>query len=222
MNRLKELRVLNGLYQKDVAEYLNVDRTTYVKYETGDSEPNIETLLKLSKFFNVSVDYIINGENEPKEITIARKRCNELYNEQNPSISNIEHKLNINYATFKSWLKGYGDYFNYKIALLADYFDCSVDFLLGRTNIPNLKFVTEKFNELNTEGQQKVIEYISDLLTNPRYKINKTIEFKPQEHEYVNSSRAVAFGGKTEESKLTAAQEKEAQEILDRLRKRKK
>ncbi len=60
--RLKELRLNKGLLQKDVAEYLGVDRTTYVKYENGISEPNKETLLKLSSFFDVSTDYLLGNE----------------------------------------------------------------------------------------------------------------------------------------------------------------
>lgn len=51
MNRLKELRNIKGVYQKDVAKFLGVDRTTYVKYERGDSEPSVDTLKKLSNYF---------------------------------------------------------------------------------------------------------------------------------------------------------------------------
>ena len=62
MNKLLELRKKRGVFQKDIAAYLQVDRTTYVKYERGDSEPNIETLRKLANYFNVSLDYLLNGE----------------------------------------------------------------------------------------------------------------------------------------------------------------
>lgn len=64
MERLKILRKEKGLYQKDVANFLGVDRTTYVKYETGASEPDTETLSKLADFFNVSLDYIIGRNDE--------------------------------------------------------------------------------------------------------------------------------------------------------------
>ena len=64
MERLKLLRKEKGLYQKDVANYLGVDRTTYVKYETGASEPDTETLARLADYFNVSLDYIIGRETD--------------------------------------------------------------------------------------------------------------------------------------------------------------
>ena len=59
MNTLKELRVSKGLYQKDVAKVLGVDRTTYVKYENGNSEPNLDMLVAIADFFDVSTDYLL-------------------------------------------------------------------------------------------------------------------------------------------------------------------
>lgn len=62
MEQLKILRKQKGLYQKDVANFLGVDRTTYVKYENGVNEPDYNTLVKLAEFFNVSVDYLLGRE----------------------------------------------------------------------------------------------------------------------------------------------------------------
>ena len=59
MERLRKLRVNKALYQKDIAKYLGVDRTTYVKYETGVSEPDYATLMKLAEYFKVSTDYLL-------------------------------------------------------------------------------------------------------------------------------------------------------------------
>ena len=62
MEQLKILRKQKGLYQKDVATFLGVDRTTYVKYENGVCEPDNDTLVKLAELFNVSVDYLLGRE----------------------------------------------------------------------------------------------------------------------------------------------------------------
>lgn len=62
MNNLKKLREKKGVYQKDVAAYLGVERTTYVKYENGDSEPSFEMLGKLADYFDVSIDYLLGRE----------------------------------------------------------------------------------------------------------------------------------------------------------------
>ncbi len=62
MERLKQLRLDRSLYQKDIAAYLGVDRTTYVKYENGSSEPSNEILSKIADYFDVTVDYLLGRE----------------------------------------------------------------------------------------------------------------------------------------------------------------
>ena len=61
------LRAERGLLQKDVSALLGVDRTTYVKYETGDSKPT-RKLNELAKLFNVSVDYLLTGTHKVDEV----------------------------------------------------------------------------------------------------------------------------------------------------------
>lgn len=71
MERLKTLRLEKGLYQKDVASFLGVDRTTYVKYELGKSTPNHDIIAMLADFYGVSVDYIIGRTNLRSEPTTS-------------------------------------------------------------------------------------------------------------------------------------------------------
>lgn len=61
---LKELRLSKKLNQSDLAKLLNIDRTTYGKYETGDSSPDYDKLLKLADFFGVSTDYLLGHNND--------------------------------------------------------------------------------------------------------------------------------------------------------------
>ena len=61
-DRLRKLRQSRGISQQQVAEYLGVNRTTYVKYETGKSEPNVGTLKKLAQYFDISMDYLLCGD----------------------------------------------------------------------------------------------------------------------------------------------------------------
>lgn len=73
--RLKILRKLKGMSQADCAKALNIDRTTYAKYENGGSiRRSVE---KLANFFNVSVDYLlgrIDEHNEEPENNIVINR----------------------------------------------------------------------------------------------------------------------------------------------------
>lgn len=65
MERLKELRLKNNLLQKDVAEKLGINRTTYVKYETGVTEPDFRTLVLLAELFGTTTDYLLGKDCDP-------------------------------------------------------------------------------------------------------------------------------------------------------------
>ena len=58
-NRLKELRNERHLSQQELADKLEMPRSTYGGYETEGKEPNIDTLCILANFFGVSTDYLM-------------------------------------------------------------------------------------------------------------------------------------------------------------------
>lgn len=62
--RLKELRNSKKLTQEQIANELNIKRSTYAKYETGENQPDHDTLQNLADFFNVSVDYLLGRTNK--------------------------------------------------------------------------------------------------------------------------------------------------------------
>ena len=55
---LRMLRLNNKLTQRQVAEFLEVDRSTYTYYETGKIKPDTKTLTKLCCIFNVSLEVL--------------------------------------------------------------------------------------------------------------------------------------------------------------------
>lgn len=57
--RLKELRITAGYTQQQMAEMLCIRQQSYTRYENNIGEPNMETLVKLAKFFDVSSDYML-------------------------------------------------------------------------------------------------------------------------------------------------------------------
>ena len=59
---LKSLRIEKGLSQQQFATLLDVDQSTVAKWESGQREPSLEMLIKLSKFFNVPTDYLLGLE----------------------------------------------------------------------------------------------------------------------------------------------------------------
>lgn len=61
--RLKVIRCQNKLKQYQVAEALGISRSTYCSYETGRRSIDLDTLIRLSKFYNLSLDIFLEELN---------------------------------------------------------------------------------------------------------------------------------------------------------------
>lgn len=64
--KLKNLREDHDLTQQYVANYLKINRVVYIRYEKGIREIPISLLIRLSKLYNVSIDYIVDTSNQQK------------------------------------------------------------------------------------------------------------------------------------------------------------
>lgn len=63
--RIRDLREDNDLTQKQIANKLNCSQQVYSNYELGQRDIPSDILIKLSKIYNVSVDYILGITNNP-------------------------------------------------------------------------------------------------------------------------------------------------------------
>lgn len=61
--RLKELRQEKGIGQIELAKNIEVSKGIISLWENGQREPNMYSLIKLAKFFNVTIDYLVGLEN---------------------------------------------------------------------------------------------------------------------------------------------------------------
>lgn len=59
---LKNVRKNLNFNQQKVAFDLNISREALSHYENGKRQPSLELLLKMSEYFNVSINYLITGE----------------------------------------------------------------------------------------------------------------------------------------------------------------
>lgn len=75
-DRLKSLRKDKKLTQTDMAKLLNITQNAIFRYESGQNEPSLSTILFYSEYFNVSIDYIFGKE---RKITSSQmnKRASE-------------------------------------------------------------------------------------------------------------------------------------------------
>lgn len=69
---IRKLRENSGLTQQQVADVLNIDRSTYAYYEIGKTSPSINTMRKLTKMFNVSYETLIDGDERSSKFSDAK------------------------------------------------------------------------------------------------------------------------------------------------------
>ena len=66
MNRIRDLREDMDLRQIDVSSATGIDQKTLSNYETGKTNPDSFSIIKLADFFNVSCDYLLGRTDEAK------------------------------------------------------------------------------------------------------------------------------------------------------------
>lgn len=77
---LKIARERKGISQKDMAESIGVAKSTYSLYESGNREPNVQTIKKIADVLNVSADELLGLNEEP--LTIAAHFDGDEYTEE--------------------------------------------------------------------------------------------------------------------------------------------
>lgn len=77
--RLHDLRKQSGLSQEGLANLLGVTRQAVQKWEAGSSRPDMDNLAALARYFNVSLDYLVTGEERPAPSPQAATIINNYY-----------------------------------------------------------------------------------------------------------------------------------------------
>ena len=142
--KLKEIRTNRNTSQRELARILNISEFTYSHYETEYAIIPIKHLIKFSKYFNVSIDYIFDFINTEKyldmlpevDLTIVANRLKEFRKDQKLTQEKLAKILNIGKGTIADYERG-----RYLIATPFLYGICkkyhiSADYLLGKTNNP--------------------------------------------------------------------------------------
>ena len=102
--KLIELRQYFNLSQQEVADYLGLTREAYSHYERAAREPSLETLVKLSKLYEIDISELINEQtilsSETLAMEIRTEKCilndKHLFHLTRPSITkNLIHLLKL-------------------------------------------------------------------------------------------------------------------------------
>ena len=66
INRIRDLREDHDLTQTQIAKLLNIEQTTYSKYERGKVNVPMDAYLKLADYYGVSLDYLLGRTDNPQ------------------------------------------------------------------------------------------------------------------------------------------------------------
>ena len=87
--KLKEIRKRFGLSQEQLAEIMNVSRQAITKWETDGGIPDVTNLQELSKVFGITVDYLLNDDNQLPALSMTKELDKDKYDGKISSYSEI-------------------------------------------------------------------------------------------------------------------------------------
>ena len=65
IKRMRDLREDHDKTQQEIAELLNMHRSVYRRYESGERETPLWVIVKLAQYYRVSTDYLLGLKDEP-------------------------------------------------------------------------------------------------------------------------------------------------------------
>lgn len=135
--RLKEYMEERGVDQSTLATAINIERSNISEFLSGKHSPSFEAFVSLLYYFNCSADYLlgltdIHTEEPLHEIPPFGERLRELLKTQKISQAQLIRELPISSAVPYKWLSGKNFPSMESLVRLAEYLDCSVDYLIGR------------------------------------------------------------------------------------------
>lgn len=69
-DRIKILRNEQGVTQEQLADYLNISRSSVKGYENSGVEPSLNVLIGIADVFNISLDYLLGRTEEKHNINL--------------------------------------------------------------------------------------------------------------------------------------------------------
>ena len=137
-DRLEEMIFETGLNQKEFAKKAGLTPSEISKYLKGNCMPAVKSLIRIVDYFNCPVDYILGLEDQryactPKAVPRFSERLRVVLAHFGYSgYKFCKEADKISPARYYEWLNGKYEPSLENIVNIAEFFDCSVDFVIGR------------------------------------------------------------------------------------------
>ena len=135
--RLAELMFDNKISKNFIIENFEINRTTLNRYLNGSRMPSLPLLIQFADLFNCSLDYLL-GRTENNYATKYKKcppfseQLTIFLNENKTNKSQFQIKTQISESIIYDWHFGRHIPNIYNIIKIADCYECSTDFVVGR------------------------------------------------------------------------------------------
>lgn len=180
---LRYLRKLKSWSQDEVADKLGYKSfTTIQKWESGDSEPPMNKLRSVCLLFNIPMDLILNCDLEINSHQILTK-IRELKYDYNVNSKYITETLDIANISYDEWISGESQSYMFYLSEIANIFDVSTDFLIGKTKLfrsindnENAAFSVPSGDETISSSEIEYIKKYRALDTHGKEMVDFTLE----------------------------------------------
>lgn len=135
--RLAECMSEHNLNAPKLAQELNISRSNVNRFLKMERTPNFSCFIKMLYFFNCSADYLlglvdIHTEEILHPVPPFSERLRAMLKERNLTQAKLIKDLDVSSAVPFKWLSGKNSPSIESLIRLARYFECSVDYLIGR------------------------------------------------------------------------------------------
>ena len=139
VERLSELLSDREMRAANLAKELGVTRKVISRYLNGERLPSLGMAFRMSAYFHCSIDFLLGrsdtgAEFDPLPPPPFKERLPFLLDFFKKSRYRIARDAHINESIIYDWQNGTSSPSLESIIALADYFECSIEFVLGREN----------------------------------------------------------------------------------------
>lgn len=162
-HNLKKLRKNANLNQESLSKILNISRQTLSYYECGTREPDLDTLINISNFFNCSIDYLVTGNIQEN----INDKSKQLLTKDDFSPKNLLKNLKEKRVSFENSIN--------KIDRLINFLENEFDLDINTDSSNNYNSEKDIMIYSNSSNQYKteIAEEISPVISLDKYKLSK-------------------------------------------------
>lgn len=165
VKRIFDLLESKGVTSAELSKATGIATTPISMWKNGKSKPSPDAIVKVATYLCVSTDYLLGRSNErtlvnefnqtpayqgpvntPLNVEDMTKRIVELVDSSGMTVRTFAQQLELSSGLLSKWRNGRNNISIGTVIKIADYFDVSTDYLLGRTNVNEPVYVQGKKN----------------------------------------------------------------------------